>query len=128
MYGHWNHGSLDDFMEFDRVVAVHADGKTVEHSHAVYAPELDGEEILSSLPWTFVNGFSGQYGYGGPVMHPSEYIGGRLEKHILENPGFYTVVAVYPTFEEREAALDDTGLSDDPYGWAVLFLDFDDAE
>ena len=122
-----NTEELNVFMDFDLVVEVTEDG-IVQRRHDKYAPEMDGEEILSSVPWQFVNGFSRQYGYSGPAMHPSEYIGGGLEEHILTTPGFYTVVILYPTLEEQLAELeDDEELGNaEPYGWAVLFLDPDD--
>lgn len=119
--------TLNEYMEFDRVVRSNGDGTFTDAPH-MYAPELDGEEILSTIPWQYVNGFSGQYGYSGPVMHPSEYIGGGIERHITENPGLYVAVAIYPTLEEQLAVLEeDEELGNaEPYGWAVLFLDPDD--
>ena len=56
-------------------------------------------------PWELLSGLSGQYGYSGPHMHASEYIGGGLARHILETAGFYVVTVVTPMpFDECEEA------------------------
>jgi len=68
--------------------------------------------------WSFVDGFSGQYGYRGPIMHVSEYLGGGMADHVLETPGIYVVVVV--------EVLDDpdwdyTNENPEPAGWALLY-------
>jgi hypothetical protein len=76
----------------------------------VYAPELsvdvdadgqlltlDGADLRDQATrqgWELLDGYSGQYGYGGPIMHPSEYVGGDLERDILAEPGVYVVTTV----------------------------------
>lgn len=77
----------------------------------VFAPELFDEEV--SPGWTLLNGWSGQDRYPGPIMHASEYIGGRMAAWILENPGVYVALVSYD--------LDD--LDGEPFGWAVAKLD-----
>jgi hypothetical protein len=105
--------SLNDLMEFDHPIRVHEDG-TISEPTGIYAPEVyDGETLKAPLVepgWELVNGFSGQYGYSGPVMHPSEFIGGRLEDRIRETPGVYVVVEV------RDG---DEYPGGEPVGWAV---------
>lgn len=100
--------TLNDYMEFDHVVVVHDDG-SVTDAEGVYAPELYGDELMSDQ-WSLLDGFSGQHGYSGPLMHQSEYIGGGMERYILENPGTYVALV----------SVDPDG--DDPTEWAVAVL------
>lgn len=100
--------NLNDLMEFDHVIRVHGDG-TVTKERDIHAPDLhDGE--LESDEWTLLDGFSEQYGYSGPIMHASEFIGGGLADYILATPGVYVALVDYP--------LDDS----EPEGWAVACL------
>lgn len=116
---------LSEFMEFDRVIRSNGDG-TFEHVPGVYAPEVNLIETESgtweleelSGGWTFLIGFSGQDGYGGPLLHTSEYIGGGLAEHIAKVPGLYAVVAAFPL------PLDDDDDSD-PDSWVVVYREDD---
>jgi hypothetical protein len=96
-------------MNFDHVVRVHDDGTVTDEPHA-YAPELCDGEIVGT-GWTLLDGYSGQYGYAGPIMHASEYIGGGMARDILATPGVYVALVDYPS--------DDS----EPDGWAVARLD-----
>jgi hypothetical protein len=119
---------LNTVMEFDHVIKV-TDGK-IEDADNVHAPETyidcdaDGQisaeheaQFIAELEragWSpFTTGYSGQYLYRGPVMHASEYIGGRLERDILASPGLY-VACVVECFGEDQ---------DEPAGWIVLRRD-----
>lgn len=115
--------ALRDMMEIDCAVRVDRDGN-VSLAETVKLPEVinsDGE--LSSpdgTEWVVLEGYSGQYSYNGPVMHPSEYIGGKLAKDILAVPGTYVCLVV-------EADCDDS-CSDDcghpfPEGWIVATVE-----
>ncbi|HLS00360.1 MAG TPA: hypothetical protein VK054_00005 [Beutenbergiaceae bacterium] len=56
-----------------------------------------------------VRGHSGQHGYDGPLMHPSEQLAGGMAKAVLETPGTYVLT------EARD--------HDDPdalIGWVLL--------
>jgi hypothetical protein len=97
--------SLDELMGLDAgpaLVTVHRDGRvTVEtgRADAPSSPDLtadsddDGQHTAHTDPdlirqaeragWQLVTGASGQYGYGGPCFHASEFIGGGLARHIL---------------------------------------------
>jgi|SRR5688572_13247279 len=103
--------TLDSLMQADHVILVHDDG-TVSHNVAgVWAPEIsvdldaDGQitdaaerETLDAAKragWDVETGRSGQYTYGGPFMHTSEFIGGDLAEHVLSTPGYWVVV--YPS-------------------------------
>ncbi len=112
---------LNDAMEFDHVVQVHDDGSVTDRRD-LYAPECYGEpdgtiNFAGAKGWHALNGYSGQDRYAGPIMHPSEYIGGRMADDILSTPGTYVAVVV-------------TDLDDDegePYGWAVLRYEDDES-
>ena len=105
---------LSDLMDFDHVIQVHPDG-TVTEPDDVYAPELDGGTVQMGYgKWSLLAGYTGQYSYNGPIMHSSEFIGGRLARDILDTPGMYVAVVVWA---------DDP--NDEPAGWAVAFRETD---
>lgn len=104
---------LNDRMEFDHVIEVHADGSITDRS-GIYAPECydDGHaciDFAGAKGWTALDGYSGQDRYSGPIMHASEYIGGRMANDIIGEPGVYVAVVI--------SDLDD---DENPSGWAVL--------
>lgn len=115
---------LNDLMGFDHVILVHDDGSVSEPT-GIYAPDLnaindgDGSHTAETDPelqrqasdhgWTLESGWTGQYSYSGPCMHPSEFIGGGLAEHILATPGYWVAVVVYED--------DDS----DPEHWAVAY-------
>jgi hypothetical protein len=108
--------ALNDIMEFDHVIEVLEDGSIVDRND-IYAPESfdDGHgkiDFAGATGWYALNGYSGQDRYAGPIMHPSEYIGGHLADDILASPGVYVAVVV--------TDLDD---EENPSGWAVLRYD-----
>jgi hypothetical protein len=121
---------LNSMMEFDHPVRVEADGSVTERVPGVYAPESsidvdeDGQitnygeaEWLRSLRhqgWEPMNGYSSQDRYSGPIMHASEYIGGQLERDILDEPGVYVVVSVECLGPDEDSD------PEEPAGWAVL--------
>ena len=112
--------ALNDRMEFDCVVRVDADGKVWDEPDW-YAPSLnDGVLDGAGAGWELLGGYSGQYGYSGPIMHPSEYIGGRMERDILARPGLYVALVDYPTGDPDEDE------SPEPDGWAVAYLELAD--
>ena len=119
--------TLNEAMAFDSVIYSHGDG-TVSDAHTMRSPYVyiaeqeDGTWVGEALdePWALLDGFSGQYGYSGPHMHASEYIGGGLARHILETAGFYVVTVVTPMpFDECEEADFDE--------WAVAYTETVDA-
>lgn len=99
---------LSDRMEFEHVVQVKADGTVVDRND-LHGPEMYEGEVGSS-DWNLMTGYTGQYGYNGPSMHASEYIGGRMEADILANPGLYVALVDVP--------LDDS----EPEGWGVAYI------
>jgi hypothetical protein len=114
--------TLNQAMEFDCPVRIHPDGNVTVADDA-WAPELhDGQ--LADHGWILLDGYSGQYGYSGPIMHPSEYIGGRMARDILARPGLYvTLVAEYSC---EECLTRDDCQEDHWQGWAVAFRPTED--
>ena len=119
--------TLNEEMEFDHIVYSHGDG-TISDAHLMGSPYVyiaeqeDGTWVGEAMdePWELLDGLSGQYGYSGPHMHASEYIGGGLARHILETAGFYVVTVVTPMpFDECEDVDSDT--------WAVAYTETADA-
>lgn len=104
--------TLTDIMDFDHVVRVYPDG-TVIGQPGVYAPSLFDDD-LDSDDWTLLDGFSGQQGYSGPLMHQSEYVGGGLETYIRSHPGLYVSLVNTPA--------DDS----EPTEWAVAYCPLPD--
>lgn len=107
--------TLNDIMGFDHVIRILPDG-TVDSNppDAPYPPELYCEtdangSVTSAMEramiesaraegWELLTGWTGQYGYSGCLMHPSEYIGGGLERHIWATPGYWVVLI--PSFAD----------------------------
>jgi hypothetical protein len=131
-----SHPGLNTVMEIDRVIRV-LPGRAVTapdtRNRASWAPEavisLDkdgqvtagGEEGMTAMArwsgWNLMYGYSGQQGgRDSALMHPSEFIGGRMADDILDNPGLYVALAVTGLYPPQEA--EERG-SDDPIGWVV---------
>lgn len=106
--------TLNDLMEFDHVIEVHEDG-TISEPQGIYAPEMLDDE-LDRQGWTLLTGWTGQYGYAGPTMHASEYIGGALERHIRETPGVYVAIVAYASADESIEESDGNPVD---AGWAI---------
>ena len=105
--------NIDAWVEFDSPFRVNFDG-TVERVDSIYAPSVyhvDGEREpdVDGSGWEFMDGYSGQHGYPGPVMHVSEFLGGRMADDVLANPGVYVICAV-----------EDMDDLDNPAGWVLL--------
>lgn len=109
---------LNKIAEFDHAFRVLEDG-TVESIDNVFAPTLCDDEIVDSWRWELVDGYSGQHGYGGPIMHDSEFLGGGMAIDVLMTPGIYVcLVSRYTTDPNGEPC------DDEPYteGWALARL------
>jgi len=113
---HATETQLQEIADFDHPFVVAEDG-SLSDAHGIHAPEVlnddDEDLIVASDEWEALKGYTGQYGYNGAVMHPSEYLGGGLARDILATPGTYVcvVVDVLPTDDDEDP---------DPAGWAVL--------
>lgn len=109
--------TLSDIMEFDHVIRVNEDGTIEEVDDAPYPPTMLDDNIDSSK-WELIStGYTGQYGYSGPTMHPSEQLSGFLETRILSEPGVYVALVSYSTPDE-----DDPVEEDYAAGWGVAKL------
>ena len=115
--------NLDEIIGTDSLPAlVKPNGEIVENITTEHAPEWGsyGADFLDAVTagvdgWKAVSGFSGQHDYDGALMHPSEFIGGGLEKHILETPGYYAVEVVA---DEEDEDID--------AGWVLLHKPLED--
>ncbi|MHB8415615.1 MAG: hypothetical protein ACYDB1_09575 [Acidiferrobacteraceae bacterium] len=92
--------TLSRAVEFDCAFEVLYGDRICEPRDVLYAPDvLDG--VLESDAWEFVDGFSGQDSYSGPIMHESEYLGGGMARFVLDNPGVYVMTPAYYSPEEE---------------------------
>lgn len=107
-----------DSLEFDHVFTVTEDGDVIDGPPGIYAPSLYDEE-LDSHEWRFWSaGYTGQYGYKGPIMHDSECFGqSGMARDLLSEPGTYALVVAYWSLDDDDP-LDETI----PEGWAVVQL------
>jgi hypothetical protein len=124
-------------MEFDHIVKVDANGNVTDTDMptGVVGAYFDlnvtpdgTDEFDMSEGWTLLSGFTGQFGYNGPVMHPSEYVGGGLERHIRETPGYYVVLLVEGRcdYDGSTDCTPESGCDCEPAGWAIAYKPLDD--
>ena len=122
--------TLNATMEFDHVIYSHGDGTVSDAS--TYGPEVLDAVDGCPAPWEPMTGCTGQYGYDGPHMHPSEYVGGALARDILDTPGLYVCVVVDygPCTDDADRSAEPcagcvsgSGCEDNVDGWAVLHDD-----
>ena len=88
--------TLNDVMEFDRVIEVHEDRSV--SCPDIYPPDLHDDRldyVDTWGDWELLDGWSNQQGYAGPLMHQSEFIGGAMADHILSTPGVYVALVSY---------------------------------
>lgn len=112
--------ALNEVMQFETVYQVHPNG-TITERHDLRAPDLnqykgDDEcwhEHLDDTSWDLLTGWTGQYGYRGPMMHSSEFVGGRLAEHILSTPGLYALLV--------PSVLDPDDPDAQPDSWAIAY-------
>lgn len=107
---------LNRWVEFDSPFEVDGEGG-VRYRWELHVPSYFDDEIDGSDWETWSQGYTGQYGYSGPVMHNSEYLGGRMASDLLADPGTYVVTAATWTH------IDEDNNDDEPYfveGWVVL--------
>jgi len=113
-----NASDLNKIVEFDSAFRVDEEGNVI-CADGIYAPDVyvvtdkDGQIIggahISGEGWTFVYGYSQQDSYGGPIMHPSEFLGGRMAQDVLDAPGVYVLCEVI-----------DPDDCEDLIGWVLL--------
>ena len=123
--------ALNQIMEFEHIIKVNDDGSVMPvpllSPYFELNVDTDGnDEFYIPEGWELLTGFTGQYGYRGPVMHSSEFIGGGLETHILETPGYYVALVVngYCHYDGTTDCNEDSGCDCEPAGWAVAYKPF----
>jgi hypothetical protein len=114
---------ISDLMDFEHVIVVDNNGATDYDGQDprfpnIYAPEVYGDEF-SDPDWEPVTGYSNQYSYSGPLMHPSEFIGRGMGASILDEPGVYVTVVVECDGSECDPDVHDEG-GCDADGWMLL--------
>lgn len=139
--------ALNDRMGIDHVIKVMPGGGVVDpgREEGVWAPEVicfttgDGSilkehedamvSVLAGQGWEVMTyGYSGQYSYRGPIMHESEYIGGRLAADILERPGLYVACEVTCLMDvDNPLTEEQRRLEEMPGGWIVCRRDLPEA-
>lgn len=115
-------------VEFDSPFQVGHSGTVYLHPERTIPPvplachDERADMVLDDVPynvhtqWEALTGYTGQHAYNGPVMHASEYLGGRLADDILATPGIYVVTSVEGYPEDQEDG------SEEPAGWTILRL------
>lgn len=103
--------SLNELMQLGTVVYSDGEGTVSPQPGISVAEELvavvdqDGNFVLDDatgdfayegLPqgWGLLRGYTGQDRYTGAFMHPSEFVGGGLERDILAEAGFYVCLPI----------------------------------
>lgn len=105
---------LNALTEFDCPFRVDDAGNVTTRVDGVWAPpvwhvEGEREPEIEGDGWAFVDGYSGQDRYSGPVMHASEYLGGQMARDVLAEPGIYVLCVV-----------EDMDDPENPAGWVLL--------
>ena len=93
-------------------------GNTVEGVSGVRAPEVYNDDetdiMICGDGWTALRGITGQWGYNGPIMHSSEFVGSSVARAMVESAGRESVFALVIV-----ECVDDDGA---PAGWAIVRL------
>jgi hypothetical protein len=121
-----------DAQEFDHVWTIDAETLDVlDAPDGIYAPDVVNDEtddvVISptyheSGPWEAVIGMTGQYGYHGAVMHPSEYIGAGMAEEALRIVTDVCEDGQAAYFAVTEVRDEDGSYPDgDPIGWALTY-------
>ena len=93
------------------------DGSVTKKNYTGYTDYLDSSEVdepgITFNGWEPIRDITGQHGYNGAVMHPSEYIGTVLCRRMAEDGGLFRVEYVTELDDETE---DEINL----VGWCLL--------
>lgn len=90
-----------------------------------YAPDVTNDpdgDVEVGRGWQCLTGMTGQYGYSGAVMHPSEYIGEGIARRMREMAWQAEQDGHALAFAVVEVRDDDGSFPDgDPIGWAIAY-------
>lgn len=120
--------------EFDQVFQI-TEGGVLDGPAGIYAPEsvendsehdilVDGvpKRGLTSTGWQALEGYTGQYGYDGAVMHDSEFIGGHLANDMIEMSATYEAEGTPLLWTKVLASYEEEGEDEIQYeGWVILY-------
>jgi hypothetical protein len=107
--------------EFDHVYVIDAQGN-IQMDSPLFAPDVENgpdadTDVIVSTGWSVLTGHTGQHGYRGAVMHPSELWGAwaidDLTERAQDGPVAFAIVEVRDT--------DGSFPEGDPIGWAVAY-------
>lgn len=107
-------------------VYVHGDG-TVSDTRGISTPDVHESEVPT--PWTMLTGRTNQYGYNGPHMHESEFIGRGMARDILATPGIWACTIAYTDScnpDDGDVCMgceSGSGCEDNMVGWVTLHDD-----
>ncbi len=115
--------------EFDIPYTLHPDGNVTDSSVNYLPPVMvddpeGGDIVIDSAEWSALKGYTGQHGYHGAIMHPSEQWG-QWAIDALKEAGDsmgpdYRGAPV--TFAVVEAMDEDGSYPDgDAIGWVVIY-------
>lgn len=112
--------------DFDHVYLIDGLGIIVEPDAPIWAPEVMNDPTedvhVSDSSWAVLTGHTGQHGYNGAVMHPSEQWGDwairDLASRADEGHIAFCITEVRPDLDEQD---NDDYSDESPIGWAVAW-------
>lgn len=110
--------------EFDRVYLIDAEGRITEPEGAPMPPDIWDDprgDVSVEGEWDVLRGFTGQYGYRGAVMHPSEQWGEWAVAELTRLAAGSDDPVLFVVLEVPEA--DGRYPDGDPIGWVVAHRD-----
>ncbi|NQE89764.1 hypothetical protein [Nocardia terpenica] len=124
-------GNLDALMTFGHIVRSDGNGNATDELETTeYVPDIvyveldpDGQisyplniDMVGYGDWSLLRGWTSQAlsRPDDPIMHNSEFIGGKLEIFIRETSGLYVAVMVDAWAEDEDG-------ENIPVGWAVAY-------
>lgn len=107
--------------DFDHVYLIDGLGTISEEHRDLYAPDVTHDpagDVIVSDGWSVLTGHTGQHGYNGAVMHPSETWGDWATSDLMsrvEEDGWVAFAVVEVRGEDGDYP------EGGPIGWAVAW-------